>query len=213
MMDGMRVLLDDEQLEVNEPTVAAALTAGVERAGERGRVIIEVLVNDRVLNDEELAEPSDQLMVGSCIELKSASPGFVVVQAMHDSIAYLERVRSVQVQASELIQSGQLSESVEQMGQIVGIWQTVQVAASESIQLLEFDLTSVQVDESGTAANEVLAELTDKLAQLKQGLISKDWSSVSDILEYDLDEQIDRFSGVLGAIAKQAEQLDDHGTC
>jgi len=195
----MKTYLDDKPVEPDRPTLAAAISAGVARAEDAGRIVVEVHADGRRLADDELDAPSDEQSGLGEVRMVSAEPRSLVRVTLLDAADALEQIAGDQVDAAQHVHKGELPEALERLGFIVQVWQAVRDAVDKGPALLGVALDAIDLEGADIQAS--AAELATQLEQLKVALARQDWSEVADLLEFDLVEQAARWRGLLRALA------------
>ncbi|MEZ6242235.1 MAG: hypothetical protein R3B57_04260 [Phycisphaerales bacterium] len=208
----MIVYLDDERIEPEAPTLWAAIDLARRTAHERGRVIIEVKGDGDPL-DADTIDDADGSDVGFAeLRLVSTAPGPMAREILLEACDTLDRARLDQSRAAELIQSGAIADALDPMQSALEAWSLVREVVDKIQALTGISPVGVHVSVRGGqfTGGECVASLTAALAQLRAAVRASDWSALSDLLAYDLDEQADRWRAMLAALAESAV-LGDSG--
>jgi hypothetical protein len=206
----MQVLLDGEIIVVNRATLAAALEAGRAAAERRRRVVVEARLDGRPLSNEELASPPREELGhdGAVIEFVSAEPRALVRVTLLELVPMLDEARQRQEQAAASITAGKLQEGLEKLGSAFEVWNAVQRAVSDGIELLGMDAGQVEVliDGESVAVEGYIQGLSSALSEVKRALKAQDLSGLTDVLLYDLRDQAERWQELLRALAELAQR-------
>lgn len=202
----MQVLLDGEQIVVDRATIAAALEAGKQAAERRHRVVVEAKVDGRTMSEQELATPTDTPTPGALVEFVSAEPHALVRVTLLELIPMLTEAASRQDQAASLITTGKLKEGLEKLGTAFEVWNAVQRAVGDGLQLLGLEVGEVEVliDGESTAVASYIERLAAGLNEVKRALSAQDLSGLADVLQYDLKDEAVRWQGLLTALAEMS---------
>ncbi len=204
-ISGMRVFLDGQEVlseaGVALASVAAALAAGVAAAESQGRIVIEALADGSPMGDEMLTSPPRTSAGVREIRLLSARPAELVRVTLLDAADAVEKVGLVQSQASRLIREGEASACLGPLGEALGVWQQVRDAVERSAAILGVDLNRVTLGDS-TPVSRHADELAASLMELKSGLESEDWASLSDTLSHDLNARAVGWRAMLRELAE-----------
>lgn len=202
----MQVLLDGEQIVVDRATIAAALEAGKQAAERRHRVVVEAKVDGRTMSEQELATPTDTPTPGALVEFVSAEPHSLVRVTLLELIPMLTEAASRQDQAASLITTGKLKEGLEKLGTAFEVWNAVQRAVGDGLQLLGLEVGEVEVliDGESTAVASYIERLAAGLNEVKRALSAQDLSGLADVLQYDLKDEAVRWQGLLTALAEMS---------
>lgn len=200
----MQVLLDGQRIEVKRPTLAAALEAGRAAAGERNRVVIEARVDGRELRQDEFDHADASIGDEAIIELVSAEPFALVRVTLLELVGMLEGASQAQQRAADHITAGRLKEGLEELGGAFEVWNGVQRAVGDGLQLLgmELDQVEVMIDGASTPVAGYVQSLAGHLNEIKRTLQAQDYSGLSDVLTYDLKDEAVRWQGLLESLAE-----------
>jgi len=199
----MQVLLDGQALAVSKPTLAAALRSAVDAAQQRGRIIIEVKGDGQRIADDLLAAPSDEVCAIRTLAFISEDPRQLVARSFDDAGSVLANTKEAQQRVSERIQSGEVSEALDQLSECFTAWQAVHDVVSQGCGVLGWQVDSITLGDGSTLGMAVGA-LRGHLRSLKDALGSEDWSAVSDLVGYDLDAQADLRRVLLAELSQRA---------
>jgi hypothetical protein len=195
----MKVLLDGQEIATERPTLAAAVDAARVAAGGRGRVIVEVAVDGRAVDDSELEDP--RLRPDAEVRLTSADPSMLVHVTLLEVADAIEAAAADQLEAARLIQIGRLDEAMSRLSAVLGAWEGVNRAVSHGAALLGLDAAELCVGDPPAPISGAVAELSAQLAQIKRCLEHRDWVGLSDVLAYDMEDSPRRWRDLLTALA------------
>ena len=196
----MRVLLDERPCEISADTVMQAISAAAQIAEERGRLIVEIMVDGRAWSNADLdAQQAPQS--AEEIRLTSANPIELVLQTLSDAKEALGDADALQQSAAELLQAGNTKEGMNKLGEALSIWTSVQQAMSMGCELADVDLndfkTAASIDATAT-----IDQLNDRLRSLHAALENNDLIALSDTLLFELPEAVLRWRELLNAICQ-----------
>lgn len=201
----MRVYLDNRDLGVTARTLGEALKAGVTEAEAAARVIIEMKADGVPVGDEELERAGEPSQIGE-LHLVSADARTLVRVTLHDAADALNEARARQNAAAELVQAGDTQKALDELQQALQLWQLVRGTLDKSAQLLALkpDQTEVPGPDGKTIrlADEADA-LTRSLGVVKSALEQQDWSALSDVLAYDMEQRVGTWQRMLRALGDQ----------
>lgn len=198
----MQVFLDNEPLSVNRPTLKSAFGAAIDQAQGRGRVIVEVVADGHPVAGPLLADPPDDPFEGDELRFTSVEPWSMVYEIMHESAEALEFASEHQRRASEHILDAKLDDAREDIEAAMGVWQQVITAIQRSGQLLDIDIESLKVGDPPVALGERVKGLAGLLTTLTEGVKGEDWSSIGDLLAYELEEESENWREIVVSLAK-----------
>lgn len=200
----MRVYLDDIPVGEELPSLDLALRTGASAAEARGRIVIEASADGMPLTEEQLAG-----LAGDCasireVRLKTSDPYALVQVTLLDACEALAGVKSLQSEAADLIQAGKTEAAMPKMQEALATWQAVCDVVEKSARVLHLNLDALTLPAAGgepQVVGKLFGELTDRLVELKRGVVHEDWSALADTLAYDLDAQANSWDRMLKALA------------
>lgn len=203
----MHVLLDDTPIEVEDQTLAAAMSAGVEIAQLEGRAVIEVFVDGKAVRGEDLTYASTQPIPGSRVELITADPAQLVSQSLRDAASALEACRGAHTAIAESLQSGaDLAQTLGRLSETLTVWQGVQDVLVRGYALLERDPAGIQLPEdvsSGQSVTRLIEILGQQLREVRRALEDHDFAALADAIGYELEPLAGTWAGVLRHAARE----------
>lgn len=201
----MNVLLDDTPIEVEAPTLAAAMSAGVEIAQRTGRAVIEVLVDGQVVRGDSLVDASTSPIPGSRVELFTADPVQLVSQSLLDASAALESTRSAHSDIASRLQAGSdTAQALNDLSGTLSVWQGVQDVLVRGYALLGRDPASLELPDDlaeGRDVGALVTELGTRLREVRRSLEDHDLAALADTIGYELEPLAGVWAGVLGHAA------------
>ncbi len=198
----MRIYLDNQPLEVQVQSVAAAIASGQEMAGAEGRVIIEAKLDGRTLLGSELT--STAAAPGNELHLVSANPKALVAASLREVADGMAGVRSAQTEAAGLLQTGEYEPAFARMGEAIKGWENVRRVIDEGPRLLGVDATPMPMGRSRTVGGAIEA-LGVSLTGLQSAVRVQDWSTLADVLEGELDDAAAEWEALLVSLARHLE--------
>ena len=198
----MQVFLDNEPLSVNRQTMKSAFGAAIESARGLGRVIVEVVADGQPFAGTVLVDPPDDPLDGDELRFTSVEPWSTVYEIMHESAEALETASEHQRRASEHLLDGKLDEARDDIDVAMGIWQQVVMAIQRSGQLLDIDIETLEFGDPPVTLGEKVKGLAELLTTLTQGAQNEDWSSLGDLLAYELEEEAENWREIVVSLAK-----------
>ena len=188
----MRAFLDDVELSPERGTVAGAIEAGRVQAEGAGRVVIEVLADGASLSGAALEAPSDEAGAVAEVRMVSADPAALVRETLLDTADALEASRAEHASAAEAIQSGEGGAALRSVGELLEVWQAARRAIDQGSALLGVDLTG-----GGEPARGLIDGLAAELEALRVAVTTQDWSTVADVVGYDLEPRAEAWVTLL----------------
>lgn len=195
----MRATLDGESLTIDRPSLAAALQAGAASARERGRIVIEVVLDGEPVQGEALAEPSDAPLSGEHLAMTSTDPASLVRVTLFDAADAMDSARDEHAACAEMIHRGDVGEAMGALARLLSTWQAVREAVVQGGAAMGQPLSSYvgqgKLDERTDA-------LSRQLDTLKRAVADSDLSAVADVLEDDLQSEAGLWADTLRQIAE-----------
>jgi hypothetical protein len=199
----MRVTLDEQPCAIDAESIGDAIGSAAALAEERGRVIVEVIVDGNSWDQDQLG--SSELRAGRAdhLDLVTADLGELVHETLRDAAAALDDADRLQREAAELLQSDQAQIAMVRLGEAFGIWQSVQQAVAICGDALQVDLTALKVADN--PLQQSVVRLDEQLQSLRTALENKDMVSLADMLLYELPEVVAEWREVLDTLQQCGE--------
>lgn len=201
----MRLLLDNQEISLDRPSLAAAIAAGVAAAESQGRIIVEASLDGTSLDDDSLSSPSDKTMESGEVRLVSAEPRSLVRVTLLDAADALDEALKSQNICAEAIQTGQVQDALEPLRDALGIWDTIREVVVKSAKLMAIELDQIQdpgaEGEQGATITHLTDALGEHLGEVKRCLGVQDWAALADVLAYDLADEVARWKRLLQMMA------------
>jgi hypothetical protein len=207
----MRVLLDERPCDVNADSVMEAIAAAASIAEERGRLVVEVMVDGRTWSSQELDSSNQQApIVADEVRLTSANPLELVKQTLADASDALADADSLQQSAAQLLQAGQAADAMRNLGEALSIWSSVQQAMTMGCELANVDLNQIGGSDRGDSSIAAIEKLNAQLRSVHTALGNGDTVALSDTLLYELPQAVLLWRALLNAISQsiQIQQRD-----
>ncbi len=198
----MQIWIDNTQLN-DAPDLSAALDLAREHAESAGRLIVDILVDGQPAPDSIFEEDSPDHSSINEMRFTTADIKALIVESAQTAIDSIELLKSDQDAGVEQIRSGEIADSMETMRSIMEGWQAVRDIVDQIAQLAGIDIPSFSVG-ADTGA-QIVQSLSDALSEVRETLQNEDWSSLGDVIEYDLTEQAAKWSSLLSALIQRVE--------
>ena len=203
----MNVLLDDTPIEVEDQTLAAAMSAGVELAQREGRAVVEVFVDGRAVRGEDLTHASTRPIPGSRVELITADPAQLVRQSLEDAASALEACRGAHSNIAESLQTGaDPASALGRLSETLSVWQGVQDVLARGYALLGRDPGGLSLPEEvggGQSVSRLVETLGEQLREVRRSLEDHDFAALADVIGYELEPLAGTWAGVLRHAARE----------
>ena len=196
----MRVLLDEQLCNVSADSVDQAIASAAALAQEKGRIIVEVMVDGRQWSHttpESSASAQGSTSPAGEVRLTSADPAQLMNEVYADAASALSEADQLQRQAAELLQTGSTIDAMQKLNDAVSIWMSVQRAVSMGTQLQSsLNRTDIETVSQPTLAAAV-DHLNGKLGEIRSALQRGDTVALADTLLYDLPNVVEQWRQLL----------------
>ncbi|MFG0304636.1 MAG: hypothetical protein ACF8Q5_00325 [Phycisphaerales bacterium JB040] len=199
----MNILYDGTPLHAEKPGVAGALEAARLRAASDDRLLTRVLADGEPLSDELLDRPPATDAEIRTLEVFSERTSDVLVESLRGASEALSGVKSDQTTAAEHLQAGEIHEALPALARVLETWMMVRTIVGQAGELGGLDLNTLQITtgEGQSTGAEMITGLAERLQAVRQAMSGEDWGGLSDELAYELSDQADAWSGMVGAMA------------
>lgn len=192
----MQVLLDDIECDVTARTVGEAIDAVAVLAKNRGRLVVDVIVDGAQWNEQRLSSPECQTAVADVVRLISAEPAELVCETLADA-------DELQQEAARLLQSDQHTISMDKLNQAISIWLSVQQAIVKGSQLVGLNLDEIVVHDSPISAS--ILRLNEQLKAVRSSLAGRDQIGLADTLLYEFPEVVQEWRDILDDLQRRID--------
>ncbi len=200
----MDVFLDQALLTADASTLGEWIEAGRQAAAEKQRIIVEVRLDDRSIDDAERESLTHETPDADTIHLITASPRALALQALEDVVEALTEARTLHKRAADELTADRTKDALEIIRTILTIWQRSGLAIQQVGALLNIDLN--QLDAGGRPAVDTINDLAARLAAVSERLADKDWLGLADALAFELEGAVDPW---LALVAALRNKIDD----
>jgi hypothetical protein len=199
----MRVYLDDAMCDVETASIPQALAGAAVVARERGRAIVDVVIDGRQFAAEALDQERLATANAKEIHLTTADCAQLVRQAFDDAGVALAEADRLQQTAAELLQADRVIDAMQRLGEALAIWSNVRAAVLMGAEMAGLDATS---GEGGAT----IAGLSERLQSLRTALQQQpaDPVALADTLMYDLPEVITAWRAMLCDLRQRVADND-----
>jgi len=188
----MRVTLDDHPCASKAGSVGEAIAEAAVAAEQRGRIVVEVIVDGRPWTDLHLgADPTD----ARDVSIVTADLRDLVRETLSDSSAALAEADVMQRRAAELIQGNRGPAALAELTEAIGIWAAVREAIVKASEAMSIDLDELRLGDD--SIHQVLTRLTAQLRAVRSALQADDPVGLSDTLLYDMPEVVGEWRELL----------------
>jgi hypothetical protein len=161
-------------------TIGEAIERATDHAQTIGRVLIEVDVDGRTLDADDLDEADSLGVSPEEIAFTSLSPEELLLATLDLGEQAIESAQVSFKQAAELIQSGDTDRAFGELKQGIDLWKTVE----ETV----FREAIPEVPGHEKALEERIAELRHSFDSIKRAIATSDLAALSDALLYEFPQ-------------------------
>ncbi len=203
----MQVYLDDNPVDVSDQagmTVRQVAQQVRECLAPQERMLVAIHIDGHLVErdrlDEVLDSPAGE---HGKIDFQSAVPRMLAREVLVHARALVAEAAPIREQAGEMLAAGQTARAMEMLGSCFAVWSQVQESMSRSVELLGLDLDQLQVD--GKPASQMLDEFAQRLREVKEALENRDYVTLADILQYELQDTTERWQALLDLVIEQID--------
>lgn len=199
----MNIWIDEHQI-TDAPDLDTALEQARVHAESQGRLIVDILVDGEPATDAFFDEDSASLPPINELRFTTANTTDMVNETLQTTVESIELLKADQAAGVQQLREGNIADSMESMRAIMEGWQAIRDIVDQIAQITNIDIFKLQAgDKTGS---ELVESLSKSLAEVRETLNTEDWSSLGDIIEYDLTELADQWSTLLEAMKSDGSQ-------
>jgi len=201
------IYVDDQTVELPQPTegdlshLGGVLAAAKQHLEPEGRVVVEVALDGKTLDAQDLERQDELTLAGKEVRLYTAEPRTLATETLEQVRAALTHAGDLQEEAADLIQQDEGQQALEKVGEAVQIWLQVQQAVQNAAVLVGVDLDTVEVD--GEPMTSFTNELIDRLGALKEAIANQDTVGLADTLGYEWPQIGERWDRLIGELIRR----------
>jgi len=193
----MQIWIDNTQLS-DAPDLNAALEQARVHAETGGRLIVDILVDGQPAPDELFDDEPEGLDEINELRFTTADTNELIIETAQTAIESVELLKADLEAGAQQIRAGDLQDSMETMRSILDGWQAMRDIVDQITQITSIDIQSIKVGEE--MGSEIIDSLSKSLSEVRETLQNEDWSSLGDVIEYDLNELAVKWSAMLSAL-------------
>jgi len=178
----MEIFIDGEPVALTCDDLEAALEAANGHLSPTGRIIVEVEADGRTLTGEELEKQRSTGGVPNRLNLQSADPRELVIEALEQVREGLVEAQRHQIEAAKSLQRDDAVQAMDKIRVAVDRWQDLQRVVVQTGSLVRKDIGAIRVA-NGSVEDAVVA-LADRLKDLSSLLATGDTVGLADELMY-----------------------------
>lgn len=193
----MKITLDDRPLESDVTTLGEALLAAQNACEER--LVVQAEADGAPVPADDLMNPPATSPYAEEINFTTADPSDLVQQTLTSASTIIDGLRPRQKQVADLFMEGDIEPAKEQLMSLLSGWldvnKTVQLCTSTG------RLGVDSLERLDPSLEESVKRLAADLQELRGALETGDYTAVADLLAYEMDEQADRWDGIVTTLA------------
>ncbi|MEY3141693.1 MAG: hypothetical protein RLY21_186 [Planctomycetota bacterium] len=201
----MRILLDESETTLAADTVGDALRQAAALAGERGRMIVEIEVDGIRWSEEDLSTPETAQRAAGELKLLTAHPAELLRETFEHSADAIAEVEEIQREAAKHFQGGRTKDGLNQLLEALALWGAVQTGLGRGLNLGVLSQQALQA--RGIDVDGPVQALETKLRELREAIMSQDFTTLSDCLMYEFPAVAQRVAALLRALAREADAV------
>jgi hypothetical protein len=178
----MSVVIDRQPLAVRElglQTVGQVLA----HASKDNRLVIQMLIDGQEPDVAQLGSVRATPIDGRTIFIETANSAELANTVLDEVTEQLKGAEQSKLSAAELLQQGQTTNALSQLGVCIRAWQDAQQCVTKVLELLRIDAGDVRVNHQ--PLEQCLANFSLQLRDIKRSLEQRDFVSLGDTLLYE----------------------------
>lgn len=200
----MSLFLDSEPFDADQQTLGGAIESASQKLGPTGRIIVEVRIDGEPVSGEDLDRLIDAPVPQTPVHLISADPAELALQTLEELAEELMHARQQQQEAAGLLSTDEAATALEHIRAALGVWQQAQIAVQYIARLMELELDTIEID--GVPLTDLIRDLADKLAAIREQLVAGDWIALSDSFGYELDQTAETWTAMLAGLGRRIRE-------
>ncbi len=193
----MQIWIDNTQLQ-DITNLDDALEHARLHAEGSGRLIVDILVDGNPATDAFFdSEPGDHPPIKE-LRFTTAHTQSLVAETIDTAIESIELLRADQIAGAKQLREGELDDAMETLRAIMKGWQAMRDIVDQITQITNLDIATLKAGDH--LGSEIVEMFVKTLSEVRETLQSEDWSSLGDVIEYDLEELAAKWTPLLSAL-------------
>ena len=195
----MSVTIDHEPLPVRElglQTVGQVLA----HVARDNRLVVQVLIDGQAPDIDQIGSVRATPIDGRTIFIETANSAELAQSVLEEVVTQLTSAEQSKQQAADLLQQGQTSKALCELGLCIRAWQHAQQCVVKVLELLRVDPAEVIVANQPLA--QCLANFSLQLRQIKSSLEQRDFVSLGDTLQYETSDTTQSWLSCIDAVKR-----------
>ena len=198
----MQIWIDNTQ-QSDATDLGDALEQARIHAESSGRLIIDILVDGQPATDELFEDQPEGLETINELRFTTADTSALISETAHTAIESIELLKADQEAGAQQIRAGELEDAMQTLQAIMEGWLAMRDVVDQIAQIAQIDIATVNVgDEIGS---DIVQSLSNALAEVRETLQNEDWSSLGDVIEYDLSELAGKWANLLQSLIQSVQ--------
>lgn len=152
----------------------------------QGRVTVNVTLDGQSPDIGDLDSLRALPAEASVLIIETADPREIALDALSGMENALSLTDELHQQAADLLQRNEIQPAMRCLGGCLTTWQQAQQCITQCAALLKIDLDELQADDQPLI--EIVNRFTEQLRAIREALENQDYTTLSDILTYELSE-------------------------
>ncbi len=201
----MAIYLDDQPTELTGESLTEILASASEGLAADGRVVVEVMVDGKVIAGDALGDHQNAPLGDTEVRLTTADPKALAVSTLMQVREQLPLAGTLHEQAAEQLQADNPTEALQHIAEAIEVWMMTQEAVMGSAGVVGLELDAVKVD--GEPMSAFTEELIQQLHGLKDLITSKDTVALADTLAYEWPAIVQRWDELIETLIAEIEKM------
>jgi len=181
----MSVTIDHGPLPVRElglQTVGQVLA----HVARDNRLVVQVLIDGQEPDIDQIGSVRSTPVDGRTIFIETANSAELAINVLDEVVTQLASAEQSKQSAADLLQQGQTSKAMVDLGVCIRAWQHAQESVVKVLELLRVEAGEVIV--VGQPLERWLVNFSVQLRQIKTSLEQRDFVSLGDVLQYETSD-------------------------